>query len=124
MAVDLLLDAFGGRWTELRDAAMAAADAGFAGLWAFDHVDGRVFGARDVNLAELIALARAAHDMAAHARKPFLVTVFAELHDRWLRPDGPDRARLARLEVDRLVLFTKPPIDPAQIGAAGSLLGA
>ena len=48
MHVDLLLDPFGARWTEVRDAAHAAADAGFRGLWTYDHLDGRVYDAAHV----------------------------------------------------------------------------
>jgi alkanesulfonate monooxygenase SsuD/methylene tetrahydromethanopterin reductase-like flavin-dependent oxidoreductase (luciferase family) len=43
--VDLLLDPFGARWPEIREAARAAADAGFSGIWTWDHLDGRVYGA-------------------------------------------------------------------------------
>ena len=43
MQVDLLLDPFGARWAEVRDAASVAVDAGFAGIWTFDHLDGRVY---------------------------------------------------------------------------------
>jgi alkanesulfonate monooxygenase SsuD/methylene tetrahydromethanopterin reductase-like flavin-dependent oxidoreductase (luciferase family) len=46
--VDLLLDPFGTRWAEVRDAAGAAVDAGFAGIWTYDHLDGRVYDADDV----------------------------------------------------------------------------
>src|SRR5262245_54401501 len=42
MHVDLLCDPFGGRWEELRDAALAAEDAGFDGLWLYDHLAGSV----------------------------------------------------------------------------------
>jgi alkanesulfonate monooxygenase SsuD/methylene tetrahydromethanopterin reductase-like flavin-dependent oxidoreductase (luciferase family) len=45
MPVDILLDPFGARWAELREAATAAIDAGFAGIWTFDHLDGRVYDA-------------------------------------------------------------------------------
>jgi Luciferase-like monooxygenase len=48
MQVDLLLDTFGARWAEVRDAASAAVDAGFAGIWTWDHLDGRVYGATHV----------------------------------------------------------------------------
>ena len=48
MKVDLLLDPFDARWVDVRDAAGAAADAGFAGIWTWDHLDGRVFGAAHV----------------------------------------------------------------------------
>jgi alkanesulfonate monooxygenase SsuD/methylene tetrahydromethanopterin reductase-like flavin-dependent oxidoreductase (luciferase family) len=45
MQFDLLLDPFGARWSEVRDAATAAIDAGFAGIWTYDHLDGRVYDA-------------------------------------------------------------------------------
>jgi alkanesulfonate monooxygenase SsuD/methylene tetrahydromethanopterin reductase-like flavin-dependent oxidoreductase (luciferase family) len=48
MQVDVLLDPFGARWSEMRDAASAAADAGFSGIWAWDHLDGRVYNAPHV----------------------------------------------------------------------------
>jgi alkanesulfonate monooxygenase SsuD/methylene tetrahydromethanopterin reductase-like flavin-dependent oxidoreductase (luciferase family) len=43
--VDLLLDPFGARWSDLRDAASAAVESGFRGIWTYDHVDGRVYDA-------------------------------------------------------------------------------
>jgi alkanesulfonate monooxygenase SsuD/methylene tetrahydromethanopterin reductase-like flavin-dependent oxidoreductase (luciferase family) len=46
--VDLLLDSFGARWTDLRDAAIVAVDNGFAGIWTYDHVDGHVYDATEV----------------------------------------------------------------------------
>jgi alkanesulfonate monooxygenase SsuD/methylene tetrahydromethanopterin reductase-like flavin-dependent oxidoreductase (luciferase family) len=48
MHVDLLLDPFGARWSELRDAAHVAVDAGFRGIWTYDHLDGRVYDAAHV----------------------------------------------------------------------------
>ncbi len=48
MQVDLRLDPFDAGWVEVRDAASAAVDAGFAGIWTPDHLDGRVFGAAHV----------------------------------------------------------------------------
>lgn len=48
MKVDLLLDPFGAQWPEMRDAARTAADSGFAGLWTYDHLDGRVYDADHV----------------------------------------------------------------------------
>jgi alkanesulfonate monooxygenase SsuD/methylene tetrahydromethanopterin reductase-like flavin-dependent oxidoreductase (luciferase family) len=48
LRVDLLLDPFGAHWAELRDAALAAADAGFDGIWTYDHLDGHVYGAPHV----------------------------------------------------------------------------
>src|SRR5262245_37496437 len=46
--VDVLLDPFGTSWPELRDAAAVAVDAGFRGIWTYDHVDGRVYDAPHV----------------------------------------------------------------------------
>ncbi len=48
MLVDLLFDPFGGRWEDLRDAAMLAEDAGFDGVWLYDHLAGSVHGAGHV----------------------------------------------------------------------------
>ncbi|HEY7107680.1 MAG TPA: LLM class flavin-dependent oxidoreductase [Acidimicrobiia bacterium] len=48
MQVDVLLDTFGVAWDDVRDAAVAAADGGFNGIWVFDHVDGRVYDAPHV----------------------------------------------------------------------------
>ena len=48
MNVDILLDSFGARWADVRDAASAAIDAGFAGIWTLDHLDGRVYDAPSV----------------------------------------------------------------------------
>ncbi len=45
LRVDLLLDSFGVRWPELRDAARTAAESGFAGIWTYDHLDGHVYDA-------------------------------------------------------------------------------
>jgi alkanesulfonate monooxygenase SsuD/methylene tetrahydromethanopterin reductase-like flavin-dependent oxidoreductase (luciferase family) len=46
--VDLLLDTFGTRWSELRAAAVEAERAGFDGVWLNDHLAGSVEGASDV----------------------------------------------------------------------------
>jgi len=46
--VDLLFDPFGGRWEDLRDAALAAEAAGIDGLWLYDHLAGSVHGAPHV----------------------------------------------------------------------------
>jgi len=46
--VDLLLDPFGARWTDLRDTARVAVESGFGGIWTYDHVDGRVYDAGHV----------------------------------------------------------------------------
>jgi len=44
MHVDLLFDPFGGRWTEVREAALAAERSGFDGVWIYDHLAGSVHG--------------------------------------------------------------------------------
>jgi alkanesulfonate monooxygenase SsuD/methylene tetrahydromethanopterin reductase-like flavin-dependent oxidoreductase (luciferase family) len=46
--VDVLFDPFGGRWADLREAAVAAEEAGFAGVWTYDHLAGSVHGAGSV----------------------------------------------------------------------------
>jgi len=47
MHVDLRLDPFDASWADVRAGVDAAVDAGFAGIWTPDHLDGRVFdGAR------------------------------------------------------------------------------
>jgi alkanesulfonate monooxygenase SsuD/methylene tetrahydromethanopterin reductase-like flavin-dependent oxidoreductase (luciferase family) len=45
---DLLFDPFGGRWEDLRDAALLAEQAGFDGLWLYDHLAGSVHHASHV----------------------------------------------------------------------------
>jgi alkanesulfonate monooxygenase SsuD/methylene tetrahydromethanopterin reductase-like flavin-dependent oxidoreductase (luciferase family) len=73
-------------------------------------------------LGELVVLARDAH--AAVGRDParFIVTVFAGLDERWLRPDSRARQSLDRVGVDRLILLVSPPFDRAEIEKAGSVL--
>ena len=46
--MDLLFDPFGGRWEDLRDAAVLAEGAGLDGLWLYDHLAGSVHGAEHV----------------------------------------------------------------------------
>jgi alkanesulfonate monooxygenase SsuD/methylene tetrahydromethanopterin reductase-like flavin-dependent oxidoreductase (luciferase family) len=46
--VDVLFDPFGGWWPDLRDAAVAAEQAGFAGVWTYDHLAGSVHGEASV----------------------------------------------------------------------------
>ncbi len=48
MQVDLLFDPFGGRWEDLRDAAVLAEEAGFDGVWLYDHLAGSVHRAPHV----------------------------------------------------------------------------
>ncbi len=42
MKVDLLFDPFGGRWDDVRAGAVAAEQAGFDGVWLYDHLAGSV----------------------------------------------------------------------------------
>jgi alkanesulfonate monooxygenase SsuD/methylene tetrahydromethanopterin reductase-like flavin-dependent oxidoreductase (luciferase family) len=89
------------------------------------YADGFNTRANHPELAALARIAREAH--AATGRDParFPVSVFARLHDRWLDPASPDRARLAALGVDRLMLLVFPPYTalsgarPAPIGGSG-----
>src|SRR5205085_134819 len=48
MHVDLLFDPFDGRWAEMREGALAAEEAGFDGVWLYDHLAGTVHGAHHV----------------------------------------------------------------------------
>jgi alkanesulfonate monooxygenase SsuD/methylene tetrahydromethanopterin reductase-like flavin-dependent oxidoreductase (luciferase family) len=46
--IDLLFDPFGARWTDVRAGALAAEQAGFDGVWLYDHLAGSVHGAPTV----------------------------------------------------------------------------
>jgi alkanesulfonate monooxygenase SsuD/methylene tetrahydromethanopterin reductase-like flavin-dependent oxidoreductase (luciferase family) len=48
MHADLLFDPFGGRWDDLREAAVLAEAAGFDGLWLYDHLAGSAHRAAHV----------------------------------------------------------------------------
>jgi alkanesulfonate monooxygenase SsuD/methylene tetrahydromethanopterin reductase-like flavin-dependent oxidoreductase (luciferase family) len=256
MHLDILLDPFGARWADVREAAIVAADAGFSGIWTFDHLDGRVYGADDVlecwtlltaiattvpdvvvgplvlnvanrdpavlammaatlqevsggrlilglgagggagehyareqaaigrtvpadtlrrvqvetciekvralwqapgflhpdppppfvigaigpkmaelagrvadginiraqhpRLHELVDVARDAH--VGRENEPFLVTVFTQLDEHWLRTESEARGPLDTLDVDRLVLFVSPPYDSTRIAGAAAAL--
>jgi len=81
--------------------------AGIAGRYG----DGFNTQAMHPDLAELGRVAREAH--AASGRDParFGLSVFAGLGPRWLRADAPERVRLERVGVDRLILLASPPYD-------------
>lgn len=73
------------------------------------------------DLADLVAAARAAHADAGRDPERFLVTVFARLDPRWVRPGTRQRERLDAVGVDRLVLLTSPPFERgamAEVAAA------
>jgi alkanesulfonate monooxygenase SsuD/methylene tetrahydromethanopterin reductase-like flavin-dependent oxidoreductase (luciferase family) len=46
--VDILFDPFGGRWPDMRDGAVLAEQAGFDGVWLYDHLAGSVHGSTRV----------------------------------------------------------------------------
>jgi len=76
---------------------------------AGQHADGFNTQAMHPNLAELGRVAREAHRASGRDPARFSLSVFAGLSERWLRPDSPERVRLARLDVDRLILLIQPP---------------
>jgi alkanesulfonate monooxygenase SsuD/methylene tetrahydromethanopterin reductase-like flavin-dependent oxidoreductase (luciferase family) len=92
--------------------------AGIAGR----HGDGFNTQAFHPQLGDLVKIARDAH--AASGRDPghFIVTVFAGLEERWVRPDTRAREMLERVGVDRLILLASPPYDPQEIATLGRLL--
>ena len=86
------------------------------------HADGFNAPALHPRLADLVRAARDAR--AASGRDPasLVLTVFAGLDERWLRPDSRGRQSLERIGVERLILLVSPPFDPGEIRAAGRLL--
>jgi len=75
-------------------------------------------------LADLVRVARDARTAAGREASGFIVTVFAGLDERWLRPDSRGRQALASAGVERLILLVEPPFDPDEIRGAGRLLAA
>lgn len=88
------------------------------------HADGFNTQAFHPRLADLVRVARDAHTAAGRETSKFLVTVFAGMEERWLRPDARARQLLDRVGVDRLILLVPPPFDAGQIRRAGGLLAA
>ena len=86
------------------------------------HGDGFNTQARHPQLAELGRIARDEHKAAGRDASRFRLSVFAGLAAAWIRADSENRASLARVGVDRLILLVEPPYDPSQIRAAGRLL--
>jgi alkanesulfonate monooxygenase SsuD/methylene tetrahydromethanopterin reductase-like flavin-dependent oxidoreductase (luciferase family) len=85
--------------------------------------DGFNAPASSPQLEALCEIARASHAAAGGDPDRYLVTAFAPLARRWCDPNGPDRARLEALGVQRLVLTA--PAGPVGVGAvrdAGALL--
>ena len=48
MFIDVLFDPFDAQWSDVRDGAVAAEEAGFDGIWLYDHLAGSVHGATRV----------------------------------------------------------------------------
>jgi alkanesulfonate monooxygenase SsuD/methylene tetrahydromethanopterin reductase-like flavin-dependent oxidoreductase (luciferase family) len=48
LLIDLLFDPFGARWDDVRAGASAAEQAGFDGVWLYDHLAGSVHGEQRV----------------------------------------------------------------------------
>ena len=74
-------------------------------------------------LERLLTVARDAHSRSGRDPAGFLVTVFAGLSERWLRPASRERERLERASVDRLILLASPPFDVRAVSEAGAMLG-
>jgi alkanesulfonate monooxygenase SsuD/methylene tetrahydromethanopterin reductase-like flavin-dependent oxidoreductase (luciferase family) len=75
------------------------------------YADGFNTQAMHPDLAGLGRAAREAYQASGRDPARFSLSVFAGLSERWLRADAPERARLARLDVDRLILLTQPPFS-------------
>jgi alkanesulfonate monooxygenase SsuD/methylene tetrahydromethanopterin reductase-like flavin-dependent oxidoreductase (luciferase family) len=91
---------------------------------AGQHGDGWNTQAMHPQLGELVRIAREAHAASGRDAARFLVTVFAGLDERWLRPDSRARQMLERVGVDRLILLVSPPFDLAAIRQSGRALTA
>ncbi len=62
-------------------------------------------------LPSMIKIARREREDAGRDSDDFLVTVFAGMDARWLDRNSSDRATLAELGVDRLILLLEAPFD-------------
>jgi alkanesulfonate monooxygenase SsuD/methylene tetrahydromethanopterin reductase-like flavin-dependent oxidoreductase (luciferase family) len=91
--------------------------AGIAGR----HGDGFNTQAMHPRLADLVRVAHDEHAAAGRDPARFVVTVFAGLDERWLRPDSRARQALERVGVERLILLAEPPFDPDEIRGAGRM---
>jgi alkanesulfonate monooxygenase SsuD/methylene tetrahydromethanopterin reductase-like flavin-dependent oxidoreductase (luciferase family) len=86
------------------------------------HADGFNTQAAHPQLADLLRIARDEHARARRDPDRFIVTVFAGLSERWLRPDSPERAHLTKLGIERLILLLQSPYDDARLRSAGRLI--
>ena len=76
------------------------------------HGDGFNTQAMHPQLADLARIARDEHAKAGRDPARFIVTVFAGMDDRWLKPDSRARLMLDRIGVERLILLIGPPFPP------------
>ena len=88
------------------------------------HADGFNTQAHHPRLADLVRLARNEYAATGRDASRFIVTVFAGLDERWLKPDSRTRQSLDGISVDRLILLIEPPFDVDTIRHAGPLLAA
>ena len=86
------------------------------------HGDGFNTQALHPQLGELVRIAREEHAASGRDAARFIVTVFAGLEERWLRPDSRARQVVERVGVDRLILLMGPPFDTAAIHRLGRLI--
>jgi alkanesulfonate monooxygenase SsuD/methylene tetrahydromethanopterin reductase-like flavin-dependent oxidoreductase (luciferase family) len=75
------------------------------------HADGFNTQAMHPQLGDLVRVARHAHTASGRDASAFIVTVFAGMEERWLKPDSRARHMLDRVGVDRLILLAAPPYD-------------
>lgn len=86
------------------------------------HADGFNTQALHPRLGDLVRLARDEHTATGRDSSPFIITVFAGMDERWLRPDSRARQSLERVGIDRLILLLPPPFDTGDIRNSGRLL--
>jgi len=86
------------------------------------HAEGFNTQAAHPQLADLVRIARDEHGRAGRDPDRFIVTVFGGFTERRLRPDSPERAQLAKLGVERLILLVQSPYDEVRLRGAGRLL--
>ncbi len=86
------------------------------------HGDGFNTQALHPQLGELVRIAREEHAVSGRDAARFILTVFAGLEERWLRPDSRARQMVERVGVDRLILLMGPPFDTGAIHRLGRLI--
>jgi alkanesulfonate monooxygenase SsuD/methylene tetrahydromethanopterin reductase-like flavin-dependent oxidoreductase (luciferase family) len=84
--------------------------------------DGLNTQAAHPQLGRMVEVARAARAESGRDPAGLLVTVFAGLGERWLRPGSGARQTLEGLGVSRLILLVEPPFEDRAIRTAGEML--